>query len=154
MGFWCGVERGGDVPFCGRVVREGASASRSSSSRCRGVSASAPRTRYRFGRDKRIAQSAGYGRLLEHGARHRMSGYTFFIERREAGPPRLGIMVSRKHAKRATIRNDLKRCIREAFRLEQHRLGAIDLVVRPPLGAVPCSRLIDDLRAMLVRLSR
>ena len=35
---------------------------------------------------------------------------------------------------RATERNRIKRCIREAFRLEQEALGALDLLVRPPYG--------------------
>ena len=49
-----------------------------------------------------------------------------------AGPARLGILMSRKVSHRANVRNRVKRCIREAFRLEQRGLAAIDILVRPP----------------------
>ena len=37
------------------------------------------------------------------------------------------MLVSRRHATRAVERNRIKRCIREAFRLEREGLGALDL---------------------------
>jgi len=60
-----------------------------------------------------------FERLLSQGARRNLDGYTFFLGRRESGRARLGILVSRRHAARATERNRIKRCIREAFRMEQ-----------------------------------
>ena len=50
-------------------------------------------------------------------------------------------------------RNRIKRCIREAFRLEQDRLGAIDMLVRPPYGVEPSPRMIVRLRSILATLS-
>lgn len=44
-------------------------------------------------------------------------------------PPRLGIIVAKKHIKTAVQRNRLKRIIRESFRLRQAEFGTIDLVV-------------------------
>ena len=82
-----------------------------------------------------------------------MAGYTFYLESRDAGGPRLGLLVTRKHAARASERNRIKRCIREAFRLEQDRLGAINLLVRPPYGVAPSSRMIVRLRSILATLS-
>lgn len=78
-----------------------------------------------------------------------MAGYTFFLERRDAGSPRLGMLVTRKHAARASERNRIKRCIREAFRLEQERLGPVDLLVRPPYGVKPSAQMILRLRQLL-----
>jgi ribonuclease P protein component len=77
----------------------------------------------------------------------------FYLERRDAGVPRLGLLVSRKHSKAATQRNGIKRCIREAFRLEQGKLGPIDVLVRPPYGIRPSSDMITKLRELLTRLS-
>jgi ribonuclease P protein component len=82
-----------------------------------------------------------------------MAGYTFYLERREAGAARLGLLITRQHAPRATDRNRIKRCVREAFRLEQAKLGALDVLVRPPYGIKPSSRMIRELRALLVALS-
>lgn len=63
--------------------------------------------------------------------------------------PRLGILVSRKHAPRAIERNRIKRCIREAFRLEQQNLGPLDILVRPPYGVKPTSQMVARLRELL-----
>jgi ribonuclease P protein component len=74
------------------------------------------------------------------------------MSKRDAGPARLGMMVTRRHAPAATDRNRIKRCIREAFRLEQERLGAVDLLVRPPLGARPAAVTVEQLRELFARL--
>ena len=56
------------------------------------------------------------------------------------------MLISRKHAARAVVRNHIKRCIREAFRLEQEHLGAIDVLVRPPYGVQPSAEMVSRLR--------
>jgi ribonuclease P protein component len=91
--------------------------------------------------------------LLRQGTRRNVDGYTFYTERRESGPARLGMMVTRKHAARATDRNRVKRCIREAFRLEQEQLASLDVLVRPPYGARPGPAMIIVLRAIFSRLA-
>jgi ribonuclease P protein component len=84
--------------------------------------------------------------------RRNLSGYTFYMSKRDAGPARLGMMVTRRHAAAATDRNRIKRCIREAFRLEQERLGPLDLLVRPPLGASPAATTVARMRGLFARL--
>ena len=110
------------------------------------------RARFGLGAEKRLARKADFERLLREGARRSRSGYTFFTSSRVDGPPRLGILISRKHAAKATVRNRIKRCIREAFRLEQAGLGAIDVLVRPPLGARPGVAMLGRLRGLFVEL--
>jgi ribonuclease P protein component len=82
-----------------------------------------------------------------------VAGYTFYPESRNAGGPRLGLLVTRKHAARATERNRIKRCLREAFRLEQAALGPLDVLVRPPYGVKPSAEMILRLRAIMATLS-
>jgi len=82
-----------------------------------------------------------------------VAGYTFYLESRDAGAPRLGLLVTRRHAARASERNRIKRCIREAFRLEQDRLGAVDVLVRPPYGVKPSPHMIVRLRGIFATLS-
>jgi ribonuclease P protein component len=110
------------------------------------------RARFGLGKQRRLTGRSGFERLLREGTRRSGSGFVFYLAWRQDGPARLGILVSRKHAARATVRNQLKRCIREAFRLEQGGLGALDLLVRPPYGARPGRLLIDRLRAMFAEL--
>ena len=112
------------------------------------------RARFGFGAEKRLASKADFERLLREGARRNRSGYTFFTSARAGGPPRLGILISRKHAARATVRNRIKRCIREAFRLQQAELGAIDILVRPPFGARPGVAMLGRLRALFAELGK
>jgi ribonuclease P protein component len=137
-------------PFCAHGVRAVASDSRSRPAGS--VPGRSKRSRLGFGAERRLARSAEFERLLASGARRRISGYTFYLGRRADGPPRLGILVSRRHSSKATIRNGIKRCIREAFRLEQARLGALDVLVRPPYGARASASMILCVRQLLGRL--
>jgi len=110
--------------------------------------------RYRFGPEQRLSRRGDFERLLTQGRRRSIAGYTFYLLRREEGPtPRLGILVSRKHAAKATERNGIKRCIREAFRLEQSRLGGIDVLVRPPYGVPASPAMLARVRELLCTLA-
>ena len=65
-------------------------------------------------------------------ARGRRFGNGFFAvtaKPNDIGGPRLGLAVSVKNAGNSVERNRLRRTIRESFRLHQHELPAIDLVV-------------------------
>lgn len=46
------------------------------------------------------------------------------------GYPRLGIVVSKKTARRAVARNYMRRVLREWFRLNREQIGGLDLVVK------------------------
>lgn len=110
------------------------------------------RAAFGLGAEKRLAGKAEFERLLREGARRSKSGYMFYVAARAQGQPRLGILISRKHAARATMRNGIKRCIREAFRQEQARLGALDVLVRPPYGARPGPAMQRRLRELFAEL--
>ena len=77
-----------------------------------------------------------------------------YVGRRDSGAARLGVLISRRHAARAVVRNRIKRCIREAFRLEQERLGPIDVLVRPPYAVKPSAQMIVRLREIFGRLAQ
>ena len=146
MAFSCAAARPADGRFCATAARAAAGASGFST---RTVAAK------RFGLDaqRRLRRKAEFEHLLRQGERRSLGGYTFYLERRAAGRPRLGILISRKHAAAAADRNRIKRCIREAFRLEQEKLGALDLLVRPPYGLRASSDAVARLRELLGRLT-
>jgi ribonuclease P protein component len=107
-----------------------------------------------FGPEKRIRTSAEFESLMRTGTRRTLSGFTFFFSARLAGPPRLGILISRKHAAHATDRNRIKRCIREAFRQTQNELGPLDVLVRPPYGLKTSTETVSLLCSCLGRLAK
>ena len=126
--------------------------SRPASSRVVTVVAAAQK-RFVLDAARKLRQKAEFERLLRQGERRVLDGYTFFVERRAVGKPRLGILISRKHAAAAVDRNRIKRCIREAFRLEQERLGSLDVLVRPPYGRPFSADMVSVVRRLLARLS-
>jgi len=109
--------------------------------------------RFRFDASRRIARRSEFERLLRNGTRRSAGGFVFYYERRAGGPPRLGIVISRKHAAAAVERNRIKRCIREAFRLEQQSLDALDVLVRPPYGGRASPAMLRTLRVALAKLA-
>jgi len=120
------------------------------------IGGSAEKLGARFGLagGRKLTRKADFENLLFRGRRQSWGGFAFFLARRTDGPPRLGMLVSRKHSPRATVRNHIKRCIREAFRLEQEALGSIDLLVRPPYGVRAGARMIAQLRGLLARVGK
>jgi len=48
----------------------------------------------------------------------------------DIGHVRLGLVVGKKVAKRAVDRNYMRRVLREFFRIQQHEINHVDLVVR------------------------
>ena len=111
------------------------------------------RASFGFGPDRRLTRRGDFERLLTQGKRRNLAGYTFFLEMRGEGPPRLGILISRRHAARATERNGIKRCIREAFRLEQSRLDGVDMLIRPPFGVRASAGMLERVRELLCRVA-
>ena len=69
--------------------------------------------------------------------------------------PRLGLIVSKKTAKLAVWRNYMKRVLRELFRLNQHQLPAIDLIiqVQKPFEKADFMQIKQELEQLLLKLT-
>jgi ribonuclease P protein component len=82
--------------------------------------------------------------------------FSVFVRMNALAQSRIGIIVSKKVARRAVDRNRIKRLVRETFRRDRWRLGNNDLVVmarRCPLhGGWDGAR--EELAAVFVQLAR
>jgi ribonuclease P protein component len=86
-------------------------------------------------------------------ARGRRFGDGFFAviaTSNDSGAPRLGLAVAVRAAGGAVARNRLRRIVRESFRLHQHQIPAVDLVVsiRPKARAASAPELHASLAAL------
>jgi ribonuclease P protein component len=66
--------------------------------------------------------------------------------------PRLGLTVAKRFVKRANQRNRIKRVIRESFRLNQHDIPALDIVVLVRNGVMEMEN--ADLNKLIEKLWR
>ncbi|MGE3777748.1 MAG: ribonuclease P protein component [Pirellulaceae bacterium] len=92
---------------------------------------------YSFPRHRRLRRQSDFDRV--HRGNYYMANETLVLRGfdNEQDGSRLGISISRKVGN-AVLRNRWKRLIREAFRLEFHRIPrGLDLVVRPRRGGQP-----------------
>jgi ribonuclease P protein component len=93
--------------------------------------------RFSFPRGARLCRSSDFTRVYRGGVRLGVSPLRVCALKCADGRSRLGLSISRKVGK-ANVRNRWKRAIREAFRLNRHRLTAPwDLVVSVDWEAAP-----------------
>ena len=93
----------------------------------------------RFAKDNRLLNAAAFGRVFQRATRSRDSLFTVLCRRNDNNDARLGLAISKKHCRRATARNRIKRIIRESFRTHQRLLAGFDLVVINQPGAASAS---------------
>ncbi|MHC4592579.1 MAG: ribonuclease P protein component [Planctomycetota bacterium] len=85
--------------------------------------------RFSFPKQARLLHERDFRRVYRTGRRLQVFPLRFCAARLPEGKSRLGLAVSRKVGN-AVVRNRWKRAVREAFRLNRHRLhAAYDLVV-------------------------
>lgn len=105
--------------------------------------------RLRFPREARLLKASEFRAVFRTGRRARAG--LLHARLRPNGKPRarLGLAVSRKAARNAVVRNRVRRQLRESFRVNQHRLAGLDVVVS--LSRASAGGTID-LRPRLPRL--
>lgn len=99
---------------------------------------------YKFNRESRLLTpghfQAVFSKPIRFGSRH----FTLLVTQSTSTPSielndssannRLGLAIAKKRVKLAVQRNRIKRQVRESFRLNQHNLPAIDIVVMVKSG--------------------
>jgi ribonuclease P protein component len=83
----------------------------------------------RFQKENRLLDAAAFGRVFDRATRSRDNLFTVLCRKNDTVTARLGLAISKKHCRRATARNKIKRVIRESFRQQQELLSGLDIVV-------------------------
>ena len=83
---------------------------------------------------RRLRCKKHFDRVFREPIRSADPFFTVLARKRSGSYPRLGMAISVRSAGGAVARNRVKRIVRESFRLNQHSLPAVDLVV---MGRVP-----------------
>ena len=112
--------------------------------------APADRERLTFPAARRLRRKWEFDQLYAGGKRLGNSHFGMTLQPNSLGQPRLGLAVAAKPFGGSVPRNRLRRLIRESFRLHQHELPGVDLVV----SARPRARQASpaELRASLAGL--
>ncbi len=104
-----------------------------------------------FPRQVRLLTAGDYHRVFEKAETKAQSQQVLILARRnELGFARMGLVVAKKHAKRAVDRNQFKRIVRESFRHHQSELENFDCVVLSRGGAKNLDKV--QLRTMIDKL--
>lgn len=103
-----------------------------------------------FSKTKRLTHAREFQRVFARKKSAADSLVVIYACENELDHPRLGLTVSRKVGS-AVDRNRIKRLCREAFRLNQYDLPALDLVLIPRKKIEPS---LDELQKSLLRLTK
>jgi ribonuclease P protein component len=87
----------------------------------------------------RLRTPAAYKNVFAQPVKSSDNYFTLLAVRNQLEHPRLGLAIAKKVIKRAVDRNSLKRLARESFRLQQHTLTALDIVVLARKDALTAS---------------
>ena len=84
---------------------------------------------YKFPRKLRLTTDNQFKLVFRKGRKISSKPSAVFYHNNKLAHPRLGVIAPKKSIRKAKDRNYFKRLIREGFRLRQHELGSIDIVI-------------------------
>ena len=84
---------------------------------------------YSFQRELRLLSSTDYSHVFDKAFKIHNKAFTLLARENNLNRPRLGLVIAKKNLKFAHQRNQVKRLLRENFRLQQSLLPSFDLVV-------------------------
>jgi ribonuclease P protein component len=85
---------------------------------------------YAFPRALRLTKTDEFSSVFVLRSLKRSAHFVLYGRRNALDRPRLGVVIGKRFARRATERNRLKRQIREAFRTQQAELKGLDIILR------------------------
>jgi len=101
-----------------------------------------------FPRYKRLTTAGDYQYVFTQAKRYGTPALTLLVrDHTQTAQARLGLAIAKKCAKRAVDRNRIKRLIRESFRVQQHKLPSVDIVVlcRPTILQLTNAQILTQL---------
>ena len=110
----------------------------------------------RFPKRARLLKPAEFSRVFKKAHRSSDRFFTILAAQNDLAYPRLGLAISKKHAKRAVDRNRIKRIMRESFRLNPTLLANADYVAmaKPVTKSATNGELIASLENHWQRLRK
>ncbi|TVP55925.1 MAG: ribonuclease P protein component [Halomonadaceae bacterium] len=112
---------------------------------------------HRFPRSARLLTPAHYRQVFDQVEIRAGNRHLLILARPSATErPRIGLIIAKRHVRKAVQRNRIKRLLRESFRHRQATLPPLDLVVlaRPGLGQVDNQTLNEMLEQLWHKLTR
>lgn len=109
-----------------------------------------------FGRELRLLTPSQFDNVFQHPFRVASPLFTILAKPNQLAHPRLGLTIAKKRVKLAVQRNRIKRCVRDSFRLHQHQLPGVDLVlmVKGDISNTPNSELLKQLERLWSKIAR
>lgn len=113
-------------------------------------------TSYTFTRELRLLTPAQFKSVFSNPIKASSAEITLLAIPNSEQHPRLGLTVAKRYVKRANQRNRIKRVIRDSFRLNQHDIPHLDIVVLVRNGVMEMenaeiNKLIEKLWRKLIR---
>jgi ribonuclease P protein component len=111
--------------------------------------------RLRFGTELRLRSKLQFDALYAGGRRIDDRFFGLRVKPNGLGHPRIGLAVAVKTAGGGVARNRLRRLVKESFRLAQHQLPAVDIVVaaKIPAAEAPATTLHASLATLWQRVA-
>lgn len=111
--------------------------------------------RYSFPPHLRLRKPSEYKKVFANPIKSSDKYFTLLAIGNELTHSRLGLAIAKKTIRRAVDRNNLKRVIRESFRIRQRQLGTMDIVVlaRKEALDISLSQLRSSLQKHWIKLS-
>jgi len=107
---------------------------------------------YSFSRELRLLTPDDFQPVFKNAIPAVSPHLTLLARKNSLDHPRIGMAIPKKHIKRAVGRNRIRRIVREQFRLQQHQLPAIDIVVIAKAGIADLSN--QEINTILDKLWR
>jgi ribonuclease P protein component len=111
---------------------------------------------YTFSRELRLLTPREFDNVFQNPFRVSSPLFTILCKPNQSSHPRLGLTIAKKRVKLATHRNRIKRCSRDSFRLHQHELPPVDLVlmVKGDISNTPNEELHKQLDKLWGKIAR